>query len=79
MHRGSDKHGPRQDDKLKHDVEGMVRGNRPSRVEEGRDPEPPADDDPEIGFERRLDTEETTEGDRSEPADGARPPRPEGE
>nr|BFE99942.1 hypothetical protein GCM10020241_16180 [Streptoalloteichus tenebrarius] len=35
-----------------------MRSNRPSRIEEGRDPEPPADDDPEIGFERRLDTGE---------------------
>jgi len=27
---------------------GMLRGNRPSRAQEWRDPEPPADDDPEL-------------------------------
>ena len=48
MERGSDKHAPRKDEELKHELEGMLRGNRPSRVEEWRDPEPPADDDPEL-------------------------------
>jgi hypothetical protein len=48
MQRGSDKHGPREDEQLKHDLQGMLRGNRPSRVEEWHDPEPPADDDPEL-------------------------------
>ncbi|WP_035812033.1 hypothetical protein [Jiangella gansuensis] len=47
MQRGSDKHGPRQDDELKHELEGMERSGQPTRVEEWRDPEPPADDDPE--------------------------------
>jgi len=47
MERGSDKHGPRQDDELKHELEGMLRsGGGPSHAEEWRDPEPPADDDP---------------------------------
>ncbi|MFI9008078.1 hypothetical protein ACIGNX_12680 [Actinosynnema sp. NPDC053489] len=45
MHRESDKHGPITDDELKHELEGTLRGNRPSRAEEWRDPEPPADDD----------------------------------
>jgi hypothetical protein len=45
MHRESDKHGPIKDDELKHELEGTLRGNRPSRAEEWRDPEPPADDD----------------------------------
>jgi hypothetical protein len=48
MERGSDKHWPRQDEQLKHDLQGMLRGNRPSHVEEWRDPEGPADDDPEL-------------------------------
>ncbi len=48
MHRESDKHGPLQDDELKNELEGTLRGNRPSRAEEWRDPEPPADDDPEV-------------------------------
>lgn len=46
MQRGSDRHSPRVDDELAHEMEGAVRGNRPSRAEEWRDPEPPADDDP---------------------------------
>lgn len=48
MERGNAKHGPREDDELKHQLGGTVRGNRPSRVEEWRDPEPPADDDPDV-------------------------------
>jgi hypothetical protein len=35
-----------QDEELKHELEGTLRGNRSSRAEEWRDPEPPADDDP---------------------------------
>jgi hypothetical protein len=48
MERGSAKHRSREDEELKHDLDGMVRGNRPSRTEEWRDPEPPADDDPDV-------------------------------
>lgn len=48
MERGSDKHGAREDDELKREVEGMVRSNRPAQAEEWNDPEPPADDDPPI-------------------------------
>jgi hypothetical protein len=48
MPRESDQHGPRQDDEMKHELQGMLRGNRPSRAEEWRDPEPPADDDPVV-------------------------------
>jgi hypothetical protein len=48
IQRGSDKHGARQDEQLQHELEGTLRANRPSRAEEWRDPEPPADDDPEV-------------------------------
>lgn len=48
MERGSSKHSPREDDELKHELDGTLRGNRPSRAEEWRDPEPPADDDPDV-------------------------------
>lgn len=48
MERGSAKHGPREDDALKKELQGTLQGNRPSRVEEWRDPEPPADDDPDV-------------------------------
>lgn len=66
MQRGSDKHGPRQDEELKHELEGMERANRSVRVEEWRDPEPPADDDPVTGPARAQgnapDTDTDTEG-----------------
>jgi hypothetical protein len=48
MERGNAKHSPREDDERKHELSGTVRGNRPSRAEEWRDPEPPADDDPDV-------------------------------
>lgn len=47
MERGSSKHSPREDDKLKEELSGTLQGNRSSRAEEWRDPEPPADDDPD--------------------------------
>ena len=49
MERGSAKHGPNADDQLKDELRGTVQGNRSSRVEDWRDPEPPADDDPDVG------------------------------
>ncbi|MGW4718686.1 hypothetical protein [Nocardia sp. NPDC004260] len=45
MERGNSKHGPVHDDELAHELEGTIRGNRSSRAEEWREPEPPADDD----------------------------------
>ncbi|MGW5386266.1 hypothetical protein [Nocardia sp. NPDC003963] len=45
MERGSSKHGPARDEQLAHELQGTLRGNRSSRAEEWRDPEPPADDD----------------------------------
>lgn len=48
MRRESDTHGPRKDEALKYELEGTLRGNRSSRAEEWRDPEPPADDDPTL-------------------------------
>jgi hypothetical protein len=55
MERASAKHGPRQDDEMKHGTEGMIRGNKPTRAEEWRDPEPPADDDPDVVGWRGMD------------------------
>lgn len=48
MHRESDQHGPIQDDELKKEMQGMLKGNGPTRSEEWDDPEPPADDDPAV-------------------------------
>jgi hypothetical protein len=48
MERGSSKHGQREDDALKKELQGTLQGNRSSRAEEWRDPETAADDDPEV-------------------------------
>jgi hypothetical protein len=48
IERGSSKSGPREDDALKEELRGTLQGNRSSRAEEWRDPEPPADDDPDV-------------------------------
>jgi hypothetical protein len=55
MERGSSKHGPREDDALKKELRGTLQGNGPSRVEEWRDPEPPADDDPDVSAAGPVD------------------------
>ncbi|GEM34662.1 hypothetical protein NN3_56690 [Nocardia neocaledoniensis NBRC 108232] len=52
IERGNTKHGPQQDDQLAHELQGTIKGNRSSRAEEWRDPEPPADDDPETELRR---------------------------
>ncbi|MGW5517313.1 hypothetical protein [Nocardia africana] len=64
MDRGNTKHGAREDDQLRHELEGTLRGNRSSRAEEWRDPEPPADDDPEL-TPPRTTTPEGGEHDRT--------------
>jgi hypothetical protein len=48
MEQRSDKHGPRQDDALKHETEGLVHAGRSTHVEEWRDPEAPGEDQPEV-------------------------------
>ncbi|WP_028923268.1 hypothetical protein [Pseudonocardia acaciae] len=54
MERGSDKHGPRKDDKLASELDGQLQPKGGHR-EEWADPEPPADDDPEPMERRRPD------------------------
>jgi hypothetical protein len=48
MERGSDKHGPRMDEALAHEVEGTVAAGRSSRGEPWRDPEPSGEDQPDV-------------------------------
>lgn len=45
MQRGSDKHGPRQDDALAHEVEGLLRSGHSTGAEEWRDHEPSGEDE----------------------------------
>ena len=48
MDRGSDKVSPRADEELKHQTQGLIRSGHTTHAEEWKDPEPPADDDPEL-------------------------------
>jgi hypothetical protein len=47
MERGSDKHGPRVDEQLAGEVEGLVRSGHSTHAEEWADPEAPGDDQPD--------------------------------
>jgi Protein of unknown function (DUF2795) len=48
MQRGSDRLSFHKDDEMKHELKGLIRSGRPTRVEEWHDPEPGADDDPQV-------------------------------
>ncbi|HEX5741118.1 MAG TPA: hypothetical protein VFY17_06130 [Pilimelia sp.] len=48
MERGSTKHGPRLDDEMRHEVDGVIKGGLGGgRAEEYREPEPAGDDQPQ--------------------------------
>ncbi len=49
MERGNNKHSPRVDDQLRHEVEGLVRGEHPTHAEEWKEPEPAGEDQPDPG------------------------------
>ncbi|MFC4502717.1 MULTISPECIES: DUF2795 domain-containing protein [Streptomyces] len=48
MQRGSGRVSAHRDDEMKHELQGLLRSGHPTRTEEWQDPEPPADDDPEL-------------------------------
>ncbi|MFD3836505.1 DUF2795 domain-containing protein [Streptomyces sp. NPDC058642] len=48
MQRGSDRLSVHRDDEMKHELQGLLRSGHPTRSEEWHDPEPTADDDPQI-------------------------------
>ncbi|WP_328535844.1 DUF2795 domain-containing protein [Streptomyces sp. NBC_00344] len=48
MQRGSDRLSRRRDDEMKHELQGMLRSGHSTRTEEWNDPEPVADDDPQL-------------------------------
>jgi hypothetical protein len=48
MQRGSDRLNVHKDDEMKHELQGLLRSGRPTRSEEWHDPEPGAEDDPEL-------------------------------
>ena len=47
MQRGSDKHGPRTDEAMGREVEGLLRAGRSPRAEEWRESEPSGEDEPD--------------------------------
>jgi hypothetical protein len=50
MERGSDKVNPRLDEEMKHELSGLVQGNKDTHAEEWRLPEPSGEDQPELGL-----------------------------
>lgn len=48
MQRGSDRLSVHRDDEMKHELQELLRSGHPTRTEEWADPEPVADDDPEV-------------------------------
>ncbi|MFD3505102.1 DUF2795 domain-containing protein [Streptomyces sp. NPDC058676] len=48
MQRGSDRLSRHRDDEMKHELQGLLRSGHPTRSEEWHDPEPTAEDDPEV-------------------------------
>ena len=48
MERGSDKHGQRLDEQMKHEVEGMMRSGHSTHAQEWADPEPSGEDEPDV-------------------------------
>ncbi|WP_200303098.1 DUF2795 domain-containing protein [Streptomyces adelaidensis] len=50
MQRGSDRLNVHRDDEMKHELQGLLRSGHPTRTEEWHDPEPYAEDDPEVTY-----------------------------
>jgi Protein of unknown function (DUF2795) len=48
MDRGSDKHNPRLDEEMKHEVAGLVQGGKDTHAEEWASPEPAGEDQPAV-------------------------------
>ena len=48
MQRGSDRLSVHRDEEMKHQLQGLLRSGHPTRSEEWHDPEPSAEDDPQI-------------------------------
>ncbi|MFE5814287.1 DUF2795 domain-containing protein [Streptomyces sp. NPDC056479] len=48
MQRGSDRLSVHRDDEMKHELQGLLRSGHPTRTEEWHDPEPSAEDDPQV-------------------------------
>lgn len=49
MERGNNKHSARVDEEMQHEVQGMMRAERPTRAEEWKEAEPAGEDQPDPG------------------------------
>lgn len=49
MERGNNKHSARVDEQLEHEVQGMMKAERPTRAEEWKEAEPAGEDQPDPG------------------------------
>lgn len=47
MAQGSDKHSPKLDDEIESEIQGMLKGDKPTRAQEEREPEPTVTDEGE--------------------------------
>jgi len=74
--RGNTKHGPVQDEELKHEAQSFVQGHGPSHVEEWRQTEPMPDDtdDPEVVTASGIDGVEAPASDGVVDAEGGGDP-----
>ncbi|MFF3286049.1 hypothetical protein [Streptomyces sp. NPDC003023] len=63
MQRGSNPKSPREDDELKHQMQGYLKSGQHTHTEDAKDPEPVADDDPRTDSSReaRARTQEADE------------------
>ncbi|UUU29639.1 DUF2795 domain-containing protein [Streptomyces sp. CA-210063] len=50
MQRGSNRLNVHRDDEMKQELQGLLRSGHPTRTEEWHDPEPYAEDDPEVTY-----------------------------
>jgi hypothetical protein len=49
MERGNNKHSPRLDEEMEHEVQGMMKAERPTHAEEWKEAEPAGEDQPDPG------------------------------
>lgn len=49
MERGNNKHSARVDEEMQHELQGMMRAERPTRAEEWKEAEPAGEDQPDPG------------------------------
>ncbi|MGW0776687.1 hypothetical protein ACWGI0_30955 [Streptomyces sp. NPDC054802] len=54
MQRGSNPKSPREDDELKHQMQGYLKSGQHTHTEDAKDPEPVADDDPRTDTSRQA-------------------------